>query len=195
MTLINKILAIIICIVFIGSTLGGYFYGKSRVKVLDPIVNTVILHDTITHNIVDSFPYYVNHHDTVIYNHNIPTIVDTVKILKDYFAVHVFDRKWEDDTLKVNVIDSISKNTPIGNIFKYKIKAPFTTTTTTIDNSITYNRYVNIELTIPVKDAGYTEFGIMYNFEKGGFGVGYLPKLQSFEIKGEMNLFKFKKKK
>jgi hypothetical protein len=195
MTLINKILTGVVILIITGAFIGGCQYGKSKVKCPTISHDTTTIYDTVVHNIVDSFPYYVNHHDTIIYDHNIPTIVDTAKILKDYFATHIFDRKWEDDTLKVNVIDSISKNIPIGNSFKYKIKVPFSTVINTTDNSITYESYLNIGLGVPIQDASYTDFYLIYNFSKGGFGIGYTPKLKSFEIKGEMNIFKFKHKK
>ena len=72
----------------------GCNYHKKRFKCPEITTNTIIIHDTLIHEIVDSFPYYVQNWDTIIYTDTIIQPVDTAEILRDYFALHVYNRHW-----------------------------------------------------------------------------------------------------
>jgi hypothetical protein len=149
------------------------------------------IHDTVHHYIIGSFPYYVQGNDIIIHD-TIPRVVDTLAILQDYYNKHVYNRKWENDTLLVNLEDTISRNKPIGNIFKYQIKTPFTIIENKIDNSILYNKYLTVGIGIPIKDLKYIDINLNYNWKKGYVGAFYNPELKSFGIRGGITLIKLK---
>ena len=125
----------------------GCCYHKNHSKCPEIITNTVILHDTLIHQIIDTIPFYIQKTDTIIYTETIIQPVDTAMILRDYFALHVYDREWygldsltNDSLLYVNIHDTITRNKSIGNKFEYRILRPQTINNYTQDNSITYNK-------------------------------------------------------
>ena len=180
-----------IAIIFIG----GCVHGRKTKKCPEIITNTILVNDTVTYQIIDHVPYYIVHNDTVIYKETIIQQVDTAAILKDYFAIHVYDRHWQDSLIIVNLKDSISQNKSIGNIFRYKILRPQTIINNTIDNSITYNSYLTFGLGIPIKNVNYINLELDYNWRKGYAGIQYIPELKSFGVKAGVTLLKFKQKK
>jgi len=193
MTLINKILSALAIVVLCGSFIVGCQYGKSRVKCPTITHDTTYIHDTVTHVIIDTFPYYIQGKDSIIYQ-DVPQNVDTALILKDYYAKHIYPRKWENDTLKVVLSDTISQNKSIGNLFTYKIKTPFITTINNIDNSVTYDKYVYI--------GGSSDLHKRVSLEatfagpKSLLGVGYsITSPNYIEARAAFTLFKFKKRK
>jgi hypothetical protein len=58
--------------------------------------------------------------DTIIYR-NIPTNVDTLAILKDYFAIRAYERYIDRDKLKLWVKDSITQNRIVWNEVEYEM--------------------------------------------------------------------------
>jgi len=170
--------------------ISGCNYHKNHFKCPEIKKDTVLIYDTIPHYIIGSFPYYLQGKDSIIHD-TIPKDIDTLAILHDYYDKHIYDRKWENDTLLVNLNDTITRNEPIGNIFKYKIKIPFTTINNTQDNSIHYTKYIYAGISIPFKDIEYTEFSILSTFKGGYAGIGYSPLQKGVSLKTGIRLFKW----
>jgi hypothetical protein len=173
----------------------GCQYGKTRVKC--PVIthDTTYVWDTVEHHIIDHVPYYVTKWDTIIFRDTIPQKIDTLEILHDYYAIHIYDRVWKDSLLQVNLKDFISENKLLNNDFNYKILRPQSVIINTVDNSILYNRYFTIGLGVPIKDVNYINIEATYQWNKAYLGVQYMPKINSFGIRGGAVLFKIKTKK
>ena len=187
-------------LIMLFSFIGGCQHGK-KVKVCPVITTgTFAIHDTTHHYIYDIWPWYVEGKDTTIYQ-PVPAVVDTAAILRDYFAKHVYDRKWENDTLLVNLNDTISQNRSIGNQFRYKIKTPFTTVNNTVDNSVTYKRYLYGGVSMPVypfksytiSNINYLSLEGIYAYPKGYFRANWTPFNNAFEIGTGVKFLQFKK--
>jgi len=169
----------------------GCCYHKNHRKCPEIITNTVIIHDTLIRNIVDSFPYYIVKTNTIIKRDTIPRIIDTAKILKDYYAYHVYNRKWQDTLIQVSIQDTVTENRFLGNNFNYRILRPQTIINNTQDNSITYNSYLygGIDLILPNME--YASIDVLYAFSRGYLGFGYIPLQKGVSLKGGVNLFKW----
>lgn len=176
----------------------GCNYHKNHHSCPEITTHTVIIHDTLIHCIVDSFPYYVSHTDTIIYSDTIIQPADTAAILKNHFALHVYNRKWygldsltNDSLLYVNIHDTITRNKSIGNKFEYKILRPRTIINNTQDNSIHYTKYIYMGLSVPAKNMEYTEISLLGAFEQLYIGIGYIPLQKGISFKAGMPLFKW----
>jgi len=186
------ILAGIFLFCLIACFVSGCNYHKNRFKCPEITTHTVIIHDTLIHNIVDSFPYYISNTVKIIYRDTIIQPVDTAEILRDYFALHVYNRQWEDSLLSVNLRDTITENHFLGNKFQYQILRPQTIINNTTDNSIHYAKYVYAGIDIPIQNINYIEIEGIFAFKSGYIGLGYEPKIKSINIKGGISLLKFK---
>ena len=169
----------------------GCNYHKNHSRCPEITTHTVILHDTIIYQIADTIPFYIQKTDTIIYTETIIQPVDTAEILKDYFALHVYNRHWEDSLLSVNLRDTITENRFLGNKFQYQILRPQTINNYTQDNSITYNKYLLLGISVPVKNIEYAEFSALGVFRRTYIGCGYIPQLNTFSIKGGVSMFKW----
>jgi hypothetical protein len=192
---LNIIIIVVTVLLLAGTFFGGYKVGRNSVHCPTVTVDTLLLHDTITYHIKDTIPYYISIRDTVYQTGYITAPVDTAEILKDYFSVHVYDRQWADSLIEVSLTDKISKNTPIDNEFSYRILRPQTIINNSIDNSITYNRYISLGLDVPIKNVNYLELEAIYHTEKWYTGLGYEPEINSFNVKLGMTIIKLKKKR
>jgi hypothetical protein len=200
MKTINYILIGVTCFILMATFIGGCQYGKSRIK-CNTTTDTTYIHDTTDHYIYAIWPWYTQSEDSIIYQ-LVPADVDTAAILKDHFAKHIFTRNWwgvegKDSLLHVNVIDTISKNTPIGNVFTYKILRPQTIVNNITDNSITYNKYIYGGVNIPIypfKNINYTALELFYAFPKGYTGLMWQPEIKTFSAKLGVKFLQFKQK-
>lgn len=168
---------------------GGYKYYPLRNPCPQIARDTVYVYDTVVHFIPDTVPFYIIRKDTVIVNHNIPADVDTAAILADYYAIHYYDRVWEDSLVKITLEDAITENRPLHNIFKYQLLNP----QTIIENKIIENRYSSYlyaGLTVPVTKPEYMSIDLLAAGKKCYLGVGYSPGMKSFSVKGGVTLFK-----
>lgn len=172
----------------------GCNHGKTLVKCPTITTNTVIKHDTIIHNIVDTFPYYIvgatkieYRTDTVYKN------IDTIAVVRDYFSTHITDNRFQDSLVQVDLKTYISENQLKHSVFKYKILRDQSVTYTTVDNSVNYSKYLYVGGSIPVKDVKYTNFSLFYAFPAGLVAAGYNPYLKSIQVTGGFKLIKFKK--
>lgn len=202
----NKWLFIIggISVLFLLGT--GFFGGWHAHKEFRPCPtithDTITLYDTTTHIIINDVHHYHSKIDTIIYRDTIFKDVDTAAILKDYYALHVYDRNWlgmegKDSLLTVSLKDTITENKSIGNIFKYKILRPQSIINNTTDNTITYNSYLYAGLTIPISKGKMDEisFDGIYAFPKAYLGGSWQPYTNTFAVKAGMKILKFKQKK
>jgi hypothetical protein len=198
MDLLSKPVAYIVVIamfiLIVGSFIFGYQYRKNHFVCDDNIqYDTTYVYDTVIHEITQYYPYYVEKIDTILYPDSIFINVDTAEILKDYFAIKVHNRIWVDSLLNVWIKDSISQNKIIGHKFEYKILRPQEIVTVIEDNSVHYDKYLNVSLTAPIKYPEYTGINLSYIYNKASFGVGYIPKHNSFSLSAGMNIYKFRK--
>ena len=95
---------------------------------VEPVIITKVetVFDTITKEIPVYVPKYVQKieyiHDTIIDS----TPVDTVSILKDYFATYVYKDNQELDSLNLTIIDSVSQNKIFARTIQYDLIYPTT---------------------------------------------------------------------
>jgi hypothetical protein len=177
---------------------GGCQYGKTRVHCPTISHDTTYVHDTTTYHIIDHKPYYVYHTDTIYkrdttYLPKLLTKADTLKILSDYYAMHVYDRKWEaKDTLLVNIKDYITENKSVKNVFTYKILRPQTVINNSVDQSIHYARYLYGYVGTSSKDYNQSSIGLLYAAPKWTGGIGYVPYTKGFNIQIGINILKRK---
>lgn len=175
-----------------GIVCGWKIYPKMRPC---PVVtsDTLIIRDTVWHTIVDSFPMYVAGKDSIIYRDSlIYANVDTAQILKDWYAIHIYDREWKDTNIVVTMKDFITQNKSVHNVFNYKILRPQTIIQNNIDNSIHYNKYVTLGISVPFKEITHVNLDARYQWSKGYIGTFYSSDLKSFGVSGGVVLFKLK---
>lgn len=194
MKTINYVLIGVVVIILFFIFLGGYKVGRNSVHCPEITHDTIYHTDTTTHHIYHIWPWYIQSEPSVVY-YPVPQDIDTAEILKEYFSKHIYDRKWENDTLLVNVSDTISQNTPIGNGFTYKIKTPFTTVNNTIDKTVTYNRYFLLGFDLPITATEYYNIEGIYVAPRWYAGLGYEPKINSIRIKAGISVLQFKQRK
>jgi len=172
----------------------GCNHGKTLVKC--PVIVTGITAkvDTVTHYIYNIWPWYISGEDSIVYKHDtIQAKVDTLAILRDYYALHFSKKQWRDSLLEVNLDMMITENKFYPQEFGYKILRPQTIINNSVDNSTNYSKYLYIGGSVPVKDVKYTNFSLFYAFPAGLVGAGYNPYLKSIQVTGAIKLIKFKK--
>jgi len=149
---------------------------------VDPVIITKIetRYDTITKNVPVYVPEYVQKIET-----RVDTIVriqpiDTVAILKDYFATYVYQDKQELDSLNLTIIDSISQNKIFARTIEYDLIYP----TTTVTKEIYLNNrefYWGIDLKGRSDQLNYLGGSLLYkNKKKQMYSIG-LGVNQNFE--------------
>jgi hypothetical protein len=170
---------------------------------------------TITHTeyVVDTQWYSVNHYkpwvirDTIYKDKPviIPANVDTAAILKDYFSTYGYTWEEQDSNLSWKLRTVISRNQPLSYDFKYNILRPQTLTNNYTDNSITYHKYIQLGLSMPVykltndstKLNAFNKLALKldYIYPKGSFGATWQPQGNIFGIEFSTTIIKFKQKK
>lgn len=214
----NLIIGSIILAVLLG--VGG-FCGWSLHKTLHPCptitTDTISIPDTNWYHLKDSLiasnkqlkkslAYWKAHRDTITLPGDsipYPVEVDTSAILKDYFAAYKYGWSKEDSNIIVKDTIHVTQNIPYWHDLTYKFKKPFTTIINNVDNSITYNKYIQFGLSMPVYSySDSTKVNLQnltleatYVFPKGYIGAGWQPNTQSVMARAGVTLFKFKQKK
>ena len=190
----NIIIGIIILLLLLtGAFLGGWSSHKKYRPCPTITSDTIIIHDTVTHHIVDSFPYYIATLDTIFLPDTILQPVDTASILKNYFSTFVYNREWKDSIINVNLTDYISQNRPVKNEFSYKVIKPFTTVINNVDNSITYNRYFQIGISDEIKNIKNLGLNAQFVMPKWYVEYEYIPNMNTHSIGAGVTLFKLRK--
>lgn len=172
----------------------GFFTGFSVYPKLKPcptiVTDTIVVYDSSWHMISDSIglvikdlkkevEYWKNHRDTIKLPGEvieIPADIDTAAILKDYYSVYKYG--WEKSDSLINIVDSVivTQNVPVYHSIRYKINKPFLTIINKLDNSISYNRYLQVGSSIPLYNYRSKEFDPSY-FKDMSFKVNYVfPK-------------------
>jgi hypothetical protein len=190
----NKVIKYLILVVSVlllsGAFIGGCQWHKKYRSCPEIVTHTVILHDTILHRIVDSFPYYIVRRDSIVYRDTVFKDVDTNAILEDYFALHYYSRTWEDSLLSAKSEDAISQNGFVDNKFTYRILRPQSITYNQIDNSVHYNKYLLLGLSVPIQDYKTAQLEAVFVLPKFYIGAGFGS--QGLSIKAGGTLFKLR---
>jgi len=169
-------------IIGIGLLLGSIFYvgyhqGKRSIKVTHDKV-TIIKHDTTIHTIYsrpsESLRYvYINKTDTI--KIEIPTIVDSDKVIKNYFTKIAVSRHWRDTTIEIDLIDTLFENHIYNSFIKYKV-LEHTSETDNITNVTNYDSYLYVGADFPLSNKNQeTQFNITYASRKADIKLGYEP--------------------
>jgi hypothetical protein len=167
--------------------------------------NIIYIHDTVWHQIPNYQPWYIQGKDSIIYQEKlIPAKVDTIAILHDYYAKHIYNRQWKDSLLDVQVQDQVTKN-EISNLnFKYKILRPQEIINNVLDNSITYSHYIYGGVSMPIypfkqygtiSNINYIGLNMIYAAPKMYLNVKWTPYIKGFEFGTGIKILQFKTKK
>jgi hypothetical protein len=180
----------------------GCQYGKQH-KICPTIVTgTTFVHDTVIHNIVDTFPYYIAGNEKIVYRDTGSYhVADTGAILKDYFATHIIDRIWRDSIVEVTLKDYISQNKPVDNVFKYRLLKDQVIVNNSVDNSVNFARYVYLGLSMPlypfkstnISNINYIGLDLVYAAPKMCLRLGWQPYTKTYTIGTGVKIFSFKK--
>lgn len=167
---------------------GIFFLGYSRYPVWNPQAisdpDTVLIHDTVPHVIVDSFPYYVVRKDSVLYRDPVwmDSVIQAAKIdttemavvFREYYGIHIYERKWADSLISIIVNDTITQNRPENNNFKYTFLKPISI----IDNTkteINYSKYIYLGGSVSIPDSKFSNFGTYIALPRSFYGLSYMP--------------------
>ena len=182
------VLIIGVLLLAMGAVIGYQF------KKCPPIsTNIVHIYDTVWKEIPVVKNHYLIKLDTIVYEVEIPAQVDTQLILKSYFSKYVYTREWKDSLLYAVQTDTVTQNKIFPQSFSYKILRPQTIITNTIDNSITYNRYLTAGASLLLTDPKYFSIDVTYQWEKGYIGGQWYPGVKGYGIRAGVPLFKFRK--
>lgn len=182
----------IILLVFVGIFFIGYRYYPLCNPCPQPVTETIIIRDTVVYQIIDTVPFYIVRRDSVIIRDPIPFIVDTAAILADFYALHYYTRTWEDSLLLATSEDAITENRFVDNVFNYKIKRPAQVIYNSIDNSISYSRYLYGALSVPLNDYKFASGSVYFASERLLLGVGYIPYHKSFNATAGFRIVKLR---
>lgn len=204
MSKVNLIVGGVVVLLLLGvGMLGGWQLHKGIRPCPTVTTDTIVKYDTMWYTIHDTVP--VHKIDTIYVPGDtieIPADVDTALILKNYFSVIDYTWSKQDSNIMFDMTTRVTQNRPIKYDFNYKLLKPFTTIINNIDNSVTYNHYVQAGLSIPVYGYDSTKVNMQnlsleaaYVFPKGYVGASWQPNTKSISARAGVTLFKFKKVK
>jgi hypothetical protein len=169
----------------------GFLLARVTKKCQVPSTEIVYVHDTITHTINNDYHHY--HESVLVDTVELPTNIDTNKILQNYFNKYAYNREWNDSNLIVNLNDVVTQNRFENSKFSYQLLKPQTiiTNTTNITN---YSKYLTLNLRVPITPEFNKDFeiGLQYQMKKMNLGVWVEPYSKTFSVSGGVTLFKFK---
>ena len=191
---------IIILLLAIGGW-GGWSLHKEIRPCPTVTTDTVTMYDTVTYTIHDSV--LVHKVDTIYIPGDtivLPPDVDTATILKNYFTVLDYTWSKQDSNIRFDLKTRITQNRPVKYDFTYNILKPFTTVINNIDNSVSYNKYVQFGLSMPVytympnSNVNIQDLGLegTYVFPKGYAGIKWQPNNQLIEARAGVTIFKIR---
>ena len=176
-----------ILLLFTAGFFAGYQVYPTIHKCPQIASDTVYVYDTLIHVIPDTIPYLVVVKDSIVIRDTVFKDVDTVAILKDYYAEHYYTRYWSDTLLLVTQHDVLSQNKFLDSEFTYKLLRPYEIIYN-VSYTTTYNRYLYADIELPFKDFKYATTGVTYAFGKGELGAGYNWGLKSITVKGGLRI-------
>lgn len=184
--------SILFIIVLAGVFFAGYFTYKGKHPCIVSTSDTIYVHDTVKHTIINKVPYYIQKLDTVFSPSDTVFITDDSVEIK-FYSTYQYTRTFEDSTIKAVLEDRVTQNKPSVNSFDYTIKRPMQVIQN-IDKSVNYSRYVYVSGTLAYPDPKYSSVGVIYASQRTILGVGYIPLIKGggFEITAGFTLFKIK---
>lgn len=187
-----KSLLVIVLLLGIGFFIGYKKVDRTSLDDTSVYSDTVYKYDTITKFINNDIYQYKETIDTIYYPDSIPSDIDTLAILKDYYSKNKITREWSDTNLYVKLVDEISQNKIVNsNWLEYKILKPQTIVTNT-EVVHKYSSYLNINYSSSIQDLSYSTISLVYIRKKFSFGIGYIPLKQTPTISFGYNLIKMK---
>ena len=179
----NYIVVGLVILALLGCMYFGYTMYPKINKCPDIIADTVIIKDTVSHTIPDTIPYYVIKYDSIVYHDTVFKDVDTVEILKDYYAEHYYTRYWNDTLIMVTQHDMLSENKFKESNFAYKLLKPVTVINNVTKNKY-YSKYITLGVDFPLKDMKQIDVEIQLINKDWYLGVGYNNGIKGISIKG-----------
>ena len=204
--------AIVLLLLGVGAFTGWQLHSKLR-PCPEIITNTVTVTDPYWHHIADSLSNLKPEEkikwlprDTIkLPGDTIKLPADTATInamLRDYLATYKYSYPLSTDTLDAVINTIVTKNKPIWYKLDYNIKIPFTTTNTYVDNSVTYNSYLQLGVNLPVYSykPDSTGFKVMnkialeltYTTPKFYIGTSWQPFDETISARLGTTIFKIK---
>jgi hypothetical protein len=175
-------LILVVLLLLAGFCFTSYKIGQRSVILPEIKADTVLLYDTVWQTFTNNQAYYLKP-DTIKLIDTIPSVVDTAAILKDYYLTVIYNKQFKDSNIIINDSLTVSRNRVTSNRISYKWMKP----TQIVNNVTNYNTYYNstisLGLDLPLKDPKYYEFEAFLNTKRVYFGVGFMPEIQSFNIK------------
>jgi hypothetical protein len=144
------------------------------------ITSVVTEYDTIRKTVTNYIPKFVSKIEYVRDTVYITQPIDTVAILKDYFATYVYEDKQALDSLNLTIIDSVSQNKIFARTISYDLIYP----TTTITKEIYLNNrelYWGFDINGTPSQLNYVGGGLIYRTKKKqiyNLGLGFNQDLQ-----------------
>ena len=123
---------LIIVIIFLRSCDGGKCPEPITITKTTVKTDTVVTYKTIE----KSTKVYIPKYTTKIISKTLPISIDTIAILNDYYSKYVYQDTIKNDSVKIYILDTISKNKIQNRKVKYIITHPTITVTNTITNNI-----------------------------------------------------------
>ena len=171
------IIVLIVVIVLLRQCSGG---GEITPTEPTVITSTKIKYDTIVKEVPTYIPQIVTKIETNIDTLLVEKDVDTLSILKDYFAKYVYTDVQKLDSLNLEIIDTISQNRILARHIKYDLIYPTVTNTET--------KYINARefyfgfgLNGTKSQLNYVGAQLLYRSRKKqafGLGIGINENLQ-----------------
>jgi len=156
-----------------------------------PDVDTILIHDTTEHHIINDVHHYHSILDTVRLRDTIYPDIDTAKILERYFAYYQYSRSWNDSLVSINLSDIITENESVWDSISYKILRPQTVINTT-NIEYNYTRYLYLGMSATFPELKYADLSLFYAFSGGYAGIGYYPFIKSVALKWGVTVKKFR---
>jgi hypothetical protein len=199
MKTINLIIGSVVVLLLFG---GGFWAGRATKKCPTITRDTTYVYDTTWYPIYDTISYI--RIDTLeLPGDTTFPIVDTALILKDHFIKRGFAWEKKDTNININGYSVITQNKLISTEIKYKWLKPQTIINNTIDNTITYNRYLYGGVSIPiypikidsVYNINYIGLEAIYAYPKGYIGFEWQPYVKTYSLKMGIKILQFKQRK
>jgi len=193
--------------VMVACFVSGCNYHKHRHLCPEITTNTVIIHDTAWHRVVDSLNHIVDSlknqpqpDPVIVYLPGepvpIPADIDTAAILARYYTTYRYYWQYPEkftpgDSIRIKLNTTISQNKPLVYDLSYQWLKPQTITNNSVDNSVHYNKYLYVGMDLPFYKMENAEITALLAFRRGQIGFGYAPISKTGSFKIGLPLLKF----
>ena len=148
--------------------------------------DTVYLYDTVTHYIITP-PIVIK--DTIIYTDTIPANIDTLAILKEYYAYHYYTRNWSDENIEIALKDVLTQNNFFDSNLSYKILRPQTIINNTYTTNV-YSKGLYAGISTNPFSLKHSSIDLLYLNNRFMYGIGYMPYYNGIQFKAYINIKK-----